>query len=429
MSTYQARSAQLRQTVRQLLAELKGVSLQSVPYPRSNAKLAECKKEIQAIRDFEAETTRLRNIDPNLHYEIVFNRKDHVKIGGEITDSNFAADIAIGTPGEFDQVELLNANNQVIKQIIQDERQRLGPIKVRIGIYATMRHMTDYQQGLFEENIAPINDDSYDYRYHIIFKTRNMPVLPATNIDDTITFGIMRITERIDQYQNYGSGWEFYRVEQVFIEITQFQPLTGAGHIPLPKYLDAKCGAKNGLVNPKNEDNECFKWAILCALYPAKYHAKRIGQYKKYYNQLNFENIDFLVQADEIVLKRFERQNPSIALCISEWKGRLSPIYVTDKDIAEGRKMIDLLLISNGEKQHYCWIKNMSRLVASRTKHCTSTLICRWCISHFTHQQDEHDKHVAMCRGIKASPQRDVMPNEKKGNDIQWLAKVTHQTF
>ena len=54
------------------------------------------------------------------------------------------------------------------------------------------------------------------------------------------------------------------------------------------------------------------------------------------------------------MLKRFEQQNPGIALCISEWKGYLSPIYVTDKDIAEGRKMIDLLLISNGEKQHYC---------------------------------------------------------------------------
>ena len=76
--------------------------MQSVPYSKSNAKLAECRKEIQAIRDFEAETTRLRNIDPNPHHEIVFNRKDHVKIGGEIINSNFAADIAIGIPGEFD---------------------------------------------------------------------------------------------------------------------------------------------------------------------------------------------------------------------------------------------------------------------------------------------------------------------------------------
>src|SRR5436305_13772450 len=83
---------------------------------------------------------------------------------------------------------------------------------------------------------------------------------------------------------------------------------------------------------------------------------------------LNFKDIEFPVQADEIVLQRFERQNPSIALCISEWKGKLSPVYVTDKEIAEGRQMIDLLLISDEEKQHYCWIKNMSQLVSQRTK-------------------------------------------------------------
>ena len=63
----------------------------------------------------------------------------------------------------------------------------------------------------------------------------------------------------------------------------------------------------------------------------------------------SFDLCEFPVQADEIVLQRFGRQNPSIALCISEWKGKLSPVYVTDKEIAEGRQMIDLLLISDGK--------------------------------------------------------------------------------
>src|SRR5256886_6534967 len=97
---------------------------------------------------------------------------------------------------------------------------------------------------------------------------------------------------------------------------------------------------------------------------------------------------------------------------------RLVPVYVTDKEIAEGRQMIDLLLISDEEKQHYCWIKNMSWLVSQRTKNHSATLICRWCISHFTHLKSEHDKHMAMYRGIKHSPQADRMPNPKKGEDI-----------
>jgi hypothetical protein len=61
-------------------------------------------------------------------------------------------------------------------------------------------------------------------------------------------------SERIDVYQNYGSGWDFYRVEKIFIEVTQFSPPTGASHIPLPKDLTMK----KGVVNPANDDDKCF---------------------------------------------------------------------------------------------------------------------------------------------------------------------------
>ena len=418
MSSHQATSAQRRQLVRAVLAELKRVPANSLDYPRSNAKLQAYEAEIQEIRQAHAEitnaeATRLMQIDPHPHHEVIFNQRDQVRIGNEITDSNFIADITTGTPGEHDYEETLNANRETIKQILQDEHNRLGPIKVRIGIFGALRRITNYQQGLFEETNFT-EEQGYDYRYHVAFKTRNMPILPATNIDDTFNFGLMRIGERVDAYQNYGSGWEFYRVEQIFIEITQFQPPTGAGHIPLPKDL----ASKKGVVNPANNDSKCFQWAILMALHPVEKNAERIAQYQKYEKELNFKNIEFPVQADEIVLRRFERQNPTIALCISEWRDhRLSPIYVTDKEIAEGRKMIDLVLISNEEKQHYCWIKNMSRLVAQRTKNCNKTLICKWCLSHYTTNQEIHNSHIAICRGIKKTPQADRMPSEKKGNN------------
>ena len=64
MASHQARNAQLRQTVRSVLASLKNVSLQLIPYPRSNARLAEYRIEIQTIRDTQAEFDRLGAIDP-----------------------------------------------------------------------------------------------------------------------------------------------------------------------------------------------------------------------------------------------------------------------------------------------------------------------------------------------------------------------------
>ncbi|GET52572.1 hypothetical protein RIR_jg8933.t2 [Rhizophagus irregularis DAOM 181602=DAOM 197198] len=421
MSTHQARSAQHRQVIRSVLAELKQVPVKSILYPRSNAKLQEYEDEIRQIREAQAavtneEITRMMQIDPDPHYEVVFERRDQVRIGKELTDSNFTADIAIGTPGEHDYASFLTAHSQTIQNILRDERNRLGSIKVRIGIFATIRRLDSYLETLFGYgNFSEDDGVEYIYRYNIPFKTRNMPILPSTDINGTFNFALARIMQKVEDYVNYGSGWEFYRVEKIFIEISQFQPPTGAGHIPLPKDL----ATKKGVVNPANDDDKCFQWAILAALHPVEKNAERISKYKEYVNELNFKGIKFPVQADEVILRRFERQNPTIALCICEWRDhRLCPIYVTDRDDAEGRKIIDLVLISNGEKQHYCWIKNMSRLVNKRTKDGHATFVCRWCISHFTHQQEIHDKHVAICRGLKKTPQADRMPSVKKGNDI-----------
>ncbi|GBC36426.2 hypothetical protein RIR_jg28701.t1 [Rhizophagus irregularis DAOM 181602=DAOM 197198] len=142
---------------------------------------------------------------------------------------------------------------------------------------------------------------------------------------------LARIMQKVEDYVNYGSE---------------------AGHIPLPKDL----ATKKGVVNPANDDDKCFQWAILAALHPVEKNTERISKYKENVNELNFEGIEFPVQADEVILRRFKRQNPTIALCICEWRDhRLCPIYITDRDEAEGRKIIDLVLISNGEKQHYCY--------------------------------------------------------------------------
>jgi hypothetical protein len=63
---------------------------------------------------------------------------------------------------------------------------------------------------------------------------------------------------------------------------------------------------KKGVVNSANNDDKYFQWVILAALHLAKDYVDRISNYKRYESELNLENISFLVQADEIILKRFE---------------------------------------------------------------------------------------------------------------------------
>src|SRR2546421_1969505 len=89
-----------------------------------------------------------------------------------------------------------------------------------------------------------------------------MPVLPSTNIDDTPTFGLMRLTEKIDIYSSHRSGWKFYRVEKVFIEVTQFMPPTNVGHIPLLADLSTKKGDRKS--TRLNSSHDQISYAVFC---------------------------------------------------------------------------------------------------------------------------------------------------------------------
>ena len=53
-----------------------------------------------------------------------------------------------------------------------------------------------------------------------------------------------------------------FSFESLDLHTVKYEQLGGSSYIPLPKYL----AAKKALVNIKNEDDECFKWAIIRAL-------------------------------------------------------------------------------------------------------------------------------------------------------------------
>ena len=57
----------------------------------------------------------------------------------------------------------------------------------------------------------------------------------------------------------------------------------------------------------RNTDNECFKWAILSALYLASQNFHRVSNYKQYKDKLHFRGIDFPVTLKSI--SEFEKLN------------------------------------------------------------------------------------------------------------------------
>jgi len=75
---------------------------------------------------------------------------------------------------------------------------------------------------------------------------------------------------------------------------------------------------------------------------------------------------------------------------------------------------MNLLVIANGEKTHYCWIKNFNRLLSDQNSHRNQYHYCYYCLHGFT-KRILLDRHLPYCQVHGA--QRTEMPSEED----KWL--------
>ena len=80
------------------------------------------------------------------------------------------------------------------------------------------------------------------------------------------------IENQIDRFTKLASGWTLVDITKFTLHVAKYRPLVGSSYIETPKSLFGK----RAIVNVENSDDECFKWAVLSALYPASTNTQRI---------------------------------------------------------------------------------------------------------------------------------------------------------
>ena len=214
-------------------------------------------------------------------------------------------------------------------------------------------------------------------------------VLEETDVSELYNEMAEEIEEEIQKVQDAeGSGWQFLKVIKLVLHTTRWEPLYGSSYMPLDPYL----ANKKALINMQNEDDKCFMWSVLRALYPKDNHPERTdNDLKSKQNSINMKGIHYPVNLKAI--DRFETQNPNISISVVGYnkENLVHPIRISkytgcDHDIT-------LLLLKeavkgeNGEieeKTHYTLVKNKSALIASQiNNHKGSRHICFNCFNSF----------------------------------------------
>ena len=83
---------------------------------------------------------------------------------------------------------------------------------------------------------------------------------------------------RIDAWINRGSGWIIESIESQYINISTHRPFVGRSYLDLPIELKHP---KKGLINIKNNDQQCFSWCHVTNINPLKEHPDTITKIHK----------------------------------------------------------------------------------------------------------------------------------------------------
>ena len=292
-------------------------------------------------------------------------------------------------PREFMQI----ARRDILK-LMRENRQT----RVRMILNCEMT-----RKELFSESTQILNT---------FFHSETVENLEGTDESAVYDRSIQTIEERIQNFNQRGSNWRFERVLSLDAHFTDFQPLRGSTFLPLP----SKISTKKAVINMKNNDDQCFKWSVVRALHPVDIHPERITkELKDQSERLDWSGLKFPVKLDNIVI--FEKFNPSISINVFGFEGVVYPLRLSksksersERERSERTQIVNLLLISDGEKQHYCLIKSLSRLLSSQVSgHKESNVFCLNCLNHFPNEE-KLKIHEEYC--LKNQAIRIEMPEE-----------------
>ena len=251
----------------------------------------------------------------------------------------------------------------------------------------------------------------------LAFNSRMTNVYNLSDLDEIVNEMIVHMEGQIENPALLNSRFVFDEILFTNVDFHQLNLTRGSSYLPLPNWL----ARKKAIINPKNEDQECFKWAVIAALRWEEINnsPERISKFKRFEKDFDWSGIGFPVSIKDI--KKFEFRNQiSINLLAIEGK----QIYICRKG-GNYKRIINLMLITGNNRKHYVAIKSLSRLLSSQnTKHKGKEYFCMNCLQGFN-EESSRDEHLDYC--INNESVKVEMPHKKpivQYSDGQFQFKV-----
>ena len=242
------------------------------------------------------------------------------------------------------------------------------------------------------------------------FNSKVQTIINHTEINEALQMSKQNILNQISQWISEGSGWTIQSVDSHYLNIVKYKPMKGSSYIQLPYELR---NSSKGLINMKNEDNECFRWCHIRHLNPQEKYPQRIKKTdKQYVEKLDYSNIEFPVNVQHY--NKIEKQN-SININVFGYENKEPyPIYVSKEKYEDH---MELLLVTENENKHYVLIKDFNKFMYNQTKHKERKHFCMYCLQCFSSDRVLNN-HKDIC--IQVNGEQAIKMPDKDNNILKF---------
>ena len=283
--------------------------------------------------------------------------------------------------------------NRIGKRLIELIEQELKiRTSARIQTTAWIRFVRDDEEG--------------QERVELAFNSLMTSVYRGSEMDQIVDGMIANMKFQIENPALLNSRFVFDEFLFRDVNFHQLNLTRSSSYLPLPDWLVRK----KAIVNPHNDDEECFKWSVIAVERVGMKDPQRVSNLRKFKDNYDWSGLEFPVSIKDI--GKFETRN-NISVNVLAVEGR--DIYIHRKGQRMGRE-INLLMVSEDGINHYTAIKSLSRLLkSSNTKHKCKQHFCMNCLQSFM-QESSRDQHQVYCEDNESV--RVEMP--KQGSAIEF---------
>lgn len=312
--------------------------------------------------------------EANVKPKIIFTNEDITVSAKKFKEVAEMVDININQKVESSDLSMFSKKmTSIVSSQMQAFLTRFGSYKIAFELDVMM-----HSESTDKTTIVPFTTGS--------FKNGSV-ILNNKNFASTFHDAMQKIIALVEEFQKLTSDWVIVNVEKLVLIVGQYIPASGASYIELSTRIkNKKC-----CINIQNTDQRCFEYSVLCGLHfdalKEKTNIQRVSSYKDYINTLNFDGIEFPVQIDDV--ERFEKQN-ELPVNVFGLDKNQDIIILHSHTFKCEKKIINLLLIEEGENSHYVYVKSLNALFQ---KEKCNNFICEKCLTRFS-KQSAIDAHV-----------------------------------